>query len=84
MNYIYKLCALSSIMLLAACQPSPDTSTPDQCIRAELFQQCMKALPSGPQFTRYNDWDEVVNSCERAAYSQSLRTRKMIKSECQP
>ncbi len=71
-----------SVTLLAACEPSPDAATSDQCLRAELFQQCMKALPAGPQVTKYNDWNEVVNACESATYYQSLRARRSIKPEC--
>jgi hypothetical protein len=29
-----------------------------------------------------NDWDEVVNACDSAAYYQSLRPRGQIKKEC--
>lgn len=43
----------------------------DQNKRAELFQQCMKALPAGPSSTRYNDWDEVVKACDNVALQQA-------------
>jgi len=39
----------------------------DQCLRATLFQQCLKALPAGPLATKYNDWDEVVKECQIAS-----------------
>ena len=55
---------------------------PDQCLRREIFQQCMKALPGGPQATMNNDWSEVVNKCESAAYYQSLKKKKHITAEC--
>jgi hypothetical protein len=71
-----------SATLLAACEPGPNDATPDQCLRAELFQQCMKALPAGPQATKYNDWDEVIVSCERVAFYQSLRPRNTVSAEC--
>jgi len=32
--------------------------------------------------TKYNDWDEVVDSCENAAYYQSKREREVVKPEC--
>ena len=60
-----------------------DPQKPDQCMRREIFMQCMAALPAGPQATRYNDWDEVVGKCENAAYFQSLRRKSGIKPECQ-
>ncbi len=56
----------------------------DQCLRATLFKECMAGLPKGPSSTHYNDWDDVVDSCETAAYYQSLRQRRHIKPECQP
>jgi hypothetical protein len=55
----------------------------DQCMRRDIFQQCLQALPAGPTATMYNDWDEVVAKCDDAAYYQSLRARSQIKQECQ-
>lgn len=71
--------SLLTAMLAGGCA---DTTGPDQCLRREIFQQCMKALPAGPQATKYNDWDEVVSQCESAAYYQSLRKKAHIKAEC--
>ena len=59
-----------------------DKSSNDQCLRAKLFEQCLNALPAGPQSTKYNDWDEVVNQCEIAAYRHSFRKMRYIKEEC--
>jgi len=73
---------LCSVTLLAACEPSSEHSSPDQCLRAQLFQQCLKALPAGPQSTKDNDWDEVVRSCDSVAFYQSYRARKLITPEC--
>ncbi len=61
-----------------------ETTSNDQCLRARLFEQCLKALPAGPEATKYNDWDEVVAACESAAYYQSLRAASTIKPECRP
>lgn len=63
---------------------NPDPQMADQCMRREIFQQCMKALPAGPKATMYNDWDEVVAKCEDAAYYQSLRRTSQVKPECRP
>lgn len=68
-------------VVLGGCT-EPDPQRVDQCMRREIFQQCMKALPVGPKTTMYNDWDEVVKECENVAYYQSLRRRSQIKSEC--
>ena len=59
-----------------------DKASNDQCLRAKLFEQCLKSLPAGPQATKYNDWDEVVNQCEIAAYRHSFRKMRYIKEEC--
>lgn len=59
-----------------------DKLSNDQCLRAKLFEQCLKALPAGPQATKYNDWDEVVHQCELAAFRHSFRIIKHIKPEC--
>lgn len=66
---------------LTACevQPSPVS---DQCLRAELFAKCMASLPPGPEMPHYNDWDEVVASCDNASYYQSKREVSAIKPEC--
>ena len=39
--------------------------------RQRIFKECMASLPLGPQTTHYNDWSEVVDSCEDVAYYQS-------------
>ena len=44
----------------------------NQTKRQEIFFKCMKALPAGPQATKYNDWDEVVSECGSQAYYMSL------------
>ena len=54
----------------------------DQCLRQELFKECMAALPAGPVATKYNDWDEVVRACEGQALDASLRLIQFIKPEC--
>jgi hypothetical protein len=68
---------------LSACDGGPpDPTQPDQCLRREIFMQCLGTVPKGPDSTKYNDWDEVVSECENAAYYQSKRQRSRIKEEC--
>lgn len=76
------LIAISIAGLLAGCSDEPNDIVKDQCLRVELFQQCMKSLPAGPVATHYNDWSEVVTSCEAAAFYQSMRPRVAVKKEC--
>lgn len=77
------LAILSLTVLLAACNEPPVTQA-NQCIRAELFKQCMAILPKGPERIAVagNDWDEVVGKCESSAYYQSLRRTETIPMEC--
>lgn len=39
-------------------------------------------LPKGPEAAVYNDWAEVVTSCQNAAYYHSLRKYEYVKPEC--
>ena len=77
-----KVAILIVAALLSGCNKDPQKV--DQCIRTKLFESCMRSLPAGPVSTQYNDWDEVVNECENAAYYQSLRRESQIKPECRP
>lgn len=46
---------------------------PDQGKRHEYFMACLAAAPKGPIVTGDdNPWDDVIDSCETAAYYQSL------------
>jgi hypothetical protein len=67
---------------LTACGENPNRNATDQCLRVQLFQQCMTALPAGPVSTQYNDWDEVVEKCDSVALYQSYRPTVTIKHEC--
>lgn len=55
-------------------EPSFCVGKANQAIRREIFMNCLKAVPRGPTHTKYNDWDEVVDACENAAYYQSIST----------
>ena len=74
--------AIATALLAAVLSGCAETTGPDQCLRREIFQQCMKSLPAGPQATQYNDWDEVVGKCESVAYYQSLKKKTQITAEC--
>lgn len=71
------------IALLAGCD-MPVQPALDQCMRREIFAQCMKSLPPGPALTHYNDWSEVVDSCQNVATQQSYRRPDMVTRECLP
>ena len=80
-----KLAAVVCAIALAGCSNGvvPErTHAYDQCLRVELFQACLKALPAGPQGTKYNDWNEVVSECGTQAQYQSVRPVTAIKEGC--
>ena len=80
-----KRLAIVLVLLLAACERTEiikEPQIPDQCLRRELFNECMKSLPAGPVATQYNDWDDVVAECRKYAWSVSTRLESMIKKEC--
>jgi hypothetical protein len=79
------LLSLLFVLVLAACEPTKivDPNIADQCLRRELFNECMKSLPAGPVATHYNDWDDVVSECRGYAWSVSVRPQSVIKKECQ-
>jgi hypothetical protein len=71
-------CGLYIALLLAGCaKPAAEVVRDEKkdaergLLRHEYFVQCMKLLPAGPQQTQYNDWDEVVEACNQAAWYQA-------------
>lgn len=75
-----------SVLLLTACNETKiikENQVPDQCLRRELFNECMKSLPAGPVATQYNDWDDVVSECRNYAWGVSMRYESVVKKECQ-
>ena len=74
-----------AITILSGCTESmeADRVVRDQCLRREIFKECMSLLPKGPTVIgTSNDWDEVVSACESVAAYQALRKNKFIKPEC--
>ena len=78
-----KYVLILTVLVLAGCAPS-DPQSYDQCMRREIFMQCMQALPAGPLATKYNDWDEVVSECGSQAVYLSMRRQSRIPVECRP
>lgn len=59
------------VLLLVGCSQSHvQSGTPAEraAYRKAFFDDCMKALPTGPQVSHYSDWDEVVRECDQTAY----------------
>lgn len=74
--------ALVVMLLCVGCSDNPQET--DQCMRVELFNNCLKELPAGPVSTKYNDWAEVVEACNNTSFYMSQRKRDYIKPECRP
>jgi len=64
-------------LLFLCCILTGCNSAIDQCMRQEIFKQCMSSLPSS-----VNDLSGAIDSCESAAYYQSYRNIKNISKEC--
>lgn len=85
MKRLKDLMMLAALASIAACDRSMPADLPvtDQCLRAKLFQECLSAVPKGPDVTTYNDWAEVLAECENHAYYASRRTdRTAVTKEC--
>lgn len=74
MKYLIALACLATTGCWSECRY--DYST-DKVKEERIFFECMKALPAGPQSTKYNDWDEVVAECRNTA-SQFSNTSKEV------
>lgn len=77
---------LLPLLLVACTKEEPklvEERRVNQCLKRELFVECMKVLPSGPQRTgTSNDWDEVVDSCTSYAVHTSVRNISQIPVGC--
>lgn len=71
-----KLTIIAATLALAACAEAPSGSADkplewfeqpeDPEVKVYVLKQCLGAA-QGPQSTRYNDWDEAIDSCQRIA-----------------
>jgi hypothetical protein len=78
-----KIVLLIAVLTLVGCTPeNMGREQLDQCIRWQLFQQCMAALPAGPVQAKYNDWDEVVSQCESTASRAAYRIPELVPDTC--
>jgi len=68
--------------LLSACNVNQNVTVVDQCLRREQFNECLKAVPTGPVVTGQSDWAEVVKQCSSQAYYASLRLASTIEDGC--
>lgn len=71
-----------AIGTMSGCDQLPPPTTTNECAREQIFQACLKALPAGPASTHYNDWDDVVDSCESHAYYTAQQIRSTVPLQC--
>ena len=69
------------IPLLAGCMSYEEQTHADQCLRREIFMQCLNTVKNGAQST-HKDLGPLVEECESASYYQSFRRGSLIKQEC--
>jgi hypothetical protein len=53
----------------------------DQDKREELFFECLKNIPKGPDDVKYNDWSEVVKECGDQSREISYVSKKFIRND---
>lgn len=72
-----KFIALAAVAALSACAEPPPAGSADNPlnwmqqpedpeVKVYVLEKCLGAA-QGPQSTRYNDWDEAIDSCQRIA-----------------
>jgi hypothetical protein len=75
-------------LALSACTPQDaqkikEVRVIDQCLRTQIFKDCLVVVPKGPErIANSNDWEEVVTACADAAMYQSVRQAGQVKAEC--
>lgn len=81
-----KMVIIATAMTLSAlcisCSDEMKPDSPDKCLQREIFNECLKTVPKGPNNVRYNDWSEVVEQCGVQARRMSIRPVTQIKPEC--
>lgn len=66
-------------LFMSGCENS---AGPDQCLRREIFKQCMELTQKVSQTVTYNDTDEIISECEKVAYYQSMKQKSYIPNWC--
>ena len=78
-----KYAHLLAMVLIAGCSAmDQDPLVEDQCLRREIFKECLQDVPRGPETTHNNAWDGVVSECASNAYKSAIRHQSVVKKEC--
>lgn len=66
------------VFLLSGCTADNNQPkyAPNQELRIKLFQECLKLIPEGPKYAKYNDWSEVIEQCDKISRYQSMKCIK--------
>ena len=70
-----------ALLSLSGCE-MPERYALNQCKRREIFAMCLAKVPPGPAVTTYNDWSEVIDSCDDSARKQSYALPSNIPKRC--
>ena len=65
------ICAAIVLALAGCVNESSEVDNYRAVKRQEIFKDCLARIPKGPETTRYNDWDEVIQRCDTIGYWQS-------------
>lgn len=76
--------AVSCLAAMQGCDPDQLDSAHaiDICMKRDVFDECMKSLPTGPERTHYNDWSEVVEVCDSRSHWMAYRLKRHIPEGC--
>jgi hypothetical protein len=65
MNKIYFIICILFLLTIVSCRNQERTV--DNKLRIEIFNECLKNTPKGPERTVANDWDEVIVECRNTS-----------------
>ena len=71
-----KFCTI--FLLLISCE-TYDASRIDQCLRREIYKECLGAAPKDKE-----PWTKIVDKCSTLSEYQATRRVTQIKPECRP
>lgn len=70
------------LLVLSVTQACDSTVGTDQCLRRELFNECLQNIPVEPGSSRRADWAGVVQGCSDYSYLTAKRQYSSIPASC--
>ena len=65
------LVTLSAVTALTGCDGGEPMTMRDQCLRQQIFLQCLVDRYPDRQPTVYTEWDEAINACNNVSNQRS-------------